>query len=59
MREEQDALNRMYDNLFFENKRLQQNQKNLQQTIVGLGRDKQALIDKLKQQEEGDSADKK
>ena len=59
LREEQDALNRMYDNLFFENQRLQQNQKNLQQTIAGLGREKQALIDKLKQQDGRDSAVKK
>jgi hypothetical protein len=59
LREEQDALNRVYDNLFFENQRLQQNQKNLQQTIAGLGRDKQALIDKLKQHEGRDSAVKK
>jgi FtsZ-binding cell division protein ZapB len=56
--EEKDALNRMYDNLFFENQRLQQNQKNLQQTIEDLGREKQALIGKMKQQEGRDSMDK-
>ena len=59
LREEKDALNRVYDNLFFENQRLQQNQKNLQQTIASLSREKQALIEQLKQREGRDSADKK
>ena len=45
----------MNDNLLSENQRLQQNQKNLQQTIAGLIREKQALIEQLKQRDSGDS----
>jgi len=45
----------MYDSLLSENQRLQQNQKNLQQTISCLSREKQALIEQLKQQNSGDS----
>jgi hypothetical protein len=56
LREEQEDLKRKYENLLSENQRLLQNQKNLQQTIAGLGREKQALVDRLKQQESGDSA---
>lgn len=59
LREEQDALNRKYDNLLSENQRLQQNQKNLQQTIASLSREKQALIEQLKQRDLGDSDTKK
>jgi len=55
LREEQGALKSMNDNLLSENQRLQQNQKNLQQTIAGLIREKQALIEQLKQRDSGDS----
>jgi uncharacterized protein YlxW (UPF0749 family) len=59
LREEQGALNRMYDNLLSENQQLQQNQKNLQQTIASMSREKQALIEQLKQRDLGDSDTKK
>ena len=59
LREEQGALNRMYDNLLSENQRLRQNQKKLQQTIASLSREKQALIEQLKQRDSGDSDTKK
>jgi hypothetical protein len=56
LREEHEDLKRKYDNQILENHILQQNQKNLQQTIAGLGREKQALVDRLNQQELRDSA---
>ncbi|MBM3433122.1 MAG: hypothetical protein FJX92_09055 [Bacteroidetes bacterium] len=59
LREQQGALNRMYDHLLSENQRLQQNQKNLQQTIASLSREKQALIEQLKQRDSGSSDTKK
>ena len=59
LKEEQGALNRMYDNLLSENQRLRQNQKNLQQTIASLSREKQALIEQFKQGDLGSSDTKK
>ena len=54
-RESQEDLKRKYDSIILENQELQQSQNNLFQTIAGLGRERHALIDKLKQLESGGS----